>query len=168
MKLFLLVLLVGFFSVPRGNADCVCIKEPDRSAEKVRSDRRKAFDKATVVFEGKVVALDSYRVTFRLRKRWKGPTQDEVKLSTGAVRGYDGTPLPKECSYRFELGEEYLVYVNGADDNMEAVSCLTFQIDSASDEEKTLDQIRAHETIHAKSGVLPNRYGNNNPQGPGK
>ena len=154
MKLFLLILLVAFSWEPYHNTDCVCIKEPHPSEEKVRSDRGRAFDKATAVFEGKVIALDPYKVRVRLQKAWKGPTQDEVALSTGAVRGFDGTPLPKECSYRFELGEEYLVYVYGAADKLEAASCLTFQMRDAAEEEKILDQITTHETIHVKSNAV--------------
>ena len=89
MKLLSLSVLL-LFSITFRAPDCVCIKDPHRSEEKIKADRRQAFDKATAVFEGKVVALNPYTVTFRLQKRWKGPSQNEIVLSTGAVPGYDG------------------------------------------------------------------------------
>src|SRR5258705_4185351 len=147
MKLLLFVVLI--FSLPPATraVDCVCVNEPHPSEEKVKADLRRAYDKATAVFEGKVVALDSFTVTFRLQKRWKGHYPNEVILSTGAVPGYEGTPLPEECSYQFQLGEEYLVYAFGAAKKMKADICSTLPIKSAAEEERGLDQIRLHETI---------------------
>ena len=128
--------------------ECVCLKDPRPSAEKVKAERKQSFDKATAVFAGKVIAIDAYKVTFRLERRWKGDSSlGEVVLSTGAISGYGGTPLPKECGYQFHLGEEYLVYANGAVEKMEADACLTLPIKSAADEERGLDQIRPHQTI---------------------
>lgn len=151
MKLLLFVVLI--FSLPPAvrAADCVCVKEPHPSEEKVKADRRQVYDKATAVFEGKVIALDAYTVRFRLEKRWKDDSLEEVSLSTGAVPGYAGTPLPQECSYQFHLGEEYLVYAFGAAEKMKADICTTLPIRNAAEEERGLDQIRLHETIREKS-----------------
>jgi len=151
MKLLLIVVLI--FSLPPATraADCVCIKQPHPSEEKVKADRRQVYDKATAVFVGKVVALDAYTVTFRLEKRWKGDSLNEVILSTGAVPGYEGTPLPDECGYQFQLGEEYLVYAFGAAKKMKASICSTLLIKNAAEEEKGLDKIKLHETIREKS-----------------
>ena len=148
--LLLFILLFSPLSLMR--PECVCIKDPHPSAEKVKAERRQAFDKATAVFVGKVVALDGYKVTFGLEKRWKGvASPGEVVLSTGAVPFPDGTPFRKECSYQFHLGEEYLVYAFGAVKKMEADVCLTVPIKSAAAEENGLDQIKPHETIRPKS-----------------
>ena len=133
--------------------ECVCIKDPHPSAEKVKAERHQAFDKATAIFAGKVVALDAYKVTFQLEKRWKGDSSlAEVVLSTGAKPFFEGgPPLPKECSYHFTLGEAYLVYTYGPVEKMEANICLTQPIKSAADDENGLDQIKPHETIGQKS-----------------
>jgi hypothetical protein len=155
MKPVLLFILLFYPPPVVRSPECVCIKDPHRSEETVKAERRQAFDKATAVFAGKVVALDGYKVTFELKKRWKGDSRSEVVLSTGAVRGYDGTPLPKECSYYFQLGEEYLVYAYGAVEKMEADLCLTQPIKSAAEEEKGLDQIKPHETIPITNQVYP-------------
>jgi hypothetical protein len=112
-RFFSTVVLTFFVPLAIHAAECVCVQESHRSKEKIEADRREAYDKATAVFAGKVVAVDAYTVRFKLVKRWKGDKTDEVILSTGAVPGYDGTPLPEECSYQFHLGEEYLVYTYG-------------------------------------------------------
>ena len=70
---------------------------------------------------------------------------------TGAVPGYEGTPLPEECSYQFQLGEEYLVYAYAAGEKLKASICSTLMIKNAAAEEKGLDQIKTHETIREKS-----------------
>ena len=146
MELLLYVVLVLLTPATR-SVDCVCVKEAHPSAEKIKADRKLAYDRATAVFEGKVVALDSYTVTFSLQKRWKGSAQKEIVLSTGAVPGYDATPLPEECTYRFQLGEEYLVYAYGSADKLKASMCSTLMIKNAAEEEKGLDQIKPHEAI---------------------
>jgi len=148
--LLLFILLFSPASVVH-SPECVCIKDPHPSEEKVKAERQQAFDKATAIFAGKVVAHDGYKVTFRLEKRWKGDAAvSEVVLSTGATRFF-GTPLAKECSYHFKVGEAYLVYTYGPVEKMEADGCLTQPIKSAADDENGLDQIKPHVTITPKS-----------------
>jgi hypothetical protein len=151
MKLLLILVLLFWLPPPPRTVDCVCVKEPHPSQEKTKADRRQAYDKATAVFAGKVVALDAYTVTLRLQKRWKGDSLDKVVLTTGAVSGQDGTPLPLECSYQFHLGGEYLVYAYGPAEKMMASFCLTSPISDAAEEEKALDEIKPHEIIREKS-----------------
>lgn len=152
MKPLLLIILLFSSSSLMRSPECVCIKDPHPSAEKVKAERRQAFDRATAVFTGKVVAIDAYKVTFRLEKRWKGDSPiAEVVLSTGALTFYEGTPLPKECSYHFHLGEEYLVYALGAVEKMEADVCLTLPVKNAAEEEQGLDQIKPHESFTQRS-----------------
>ena len=151
MKLLLFIVIIFFPPSAERAADCVCVKEPHPSEERVKADRRQVYDKAAAVFAGKVIALDGYSVTIRLEKRWKGDSSlGEVMLSTGAVPGYDGTPLPEECSYQFHLGEEYLVYAFAAAKGMKAYVCSTLPINNAAEEETELDRIKLHETIRKK------------------
>jgi len=147
MTLLLFVVIIFFLPPATRAADCVCVKDPHPSEEQVKADRRQVYDKAAAVFMGKVVALNAYTVTFRLEKRWKGDSLDVVILSTGAVPGYDGTPLPEECSYQFQLGKEYLVYAFGAAKKMKAYACSTLLIENAAEEENGLDEIKPYETI---------------------
>jgi hypothetical protein len=76
--------------------------------------------------------------------------KNELVLSTGAVPGYDGTPLPEECAYQFQLGEEYLVYAYGPAEKLKTDTCNTIRIKDATEEENGLDQIKRHETLSKK------------------
>ena len=147
MRLLLVVALISSLLPATGAVECVCLQEPHPSEEKVKANRKQAYNEATAVFAGKVVALDPYTVKFRLEKRWKGDSGAEVLLSTGAVPGFDGSPLPEECSYQFHLSEEYLVYTYGAAEKMKANSCLTLLIKNAAAEENGLDEITLHKVI---------------------
>jgi hypothetical protein len=89
-------------------------------------------------------------VTFSLEKRWKGDSHGEIILSTGAVPGVDGAPLPAECSYQFYLGERYLVYAYGTAGKMKANSCSTVPVKDAVEEEEGLDEIKPHELLREK------------------
>jgi hypothetical protein len=151
MKLLVTVAIVVSLSSANNNPECVCIKAPHRSAEEVRSNRRQIFDQAAAVFLGKVVSLDAYMVKFRLEKRWKGNAEDELILSTGAVPGFDGSPLPEECAYGFRLGEEYLVYAYLNDQKLKTYGCATLKAKDAADEEEGLDEIKPHEVVRKKS-----------------
>ncbi len=145
MRLLLLLGLILF--LPNlSMADCVCVKDPHRSAEKINADRRTTYEQATAVFTGKVIAVDAYTITFKVIKSWKGTSKTMV-LSTGAVKGIDGTPLPEECSYQFQLEQEYLVYASGPTEKLKALSCSTLVLKDAAEEEKGLDRIKPHETI---------------------
>lgn len=148
MKLLLFVALVFSLSLEPRVASCVCVKDPHPSAEKVKADRKQAYDQARAVFAGKVVALDGFTVKLRLKKRWKGDVVDEVILSTGAVPGPDGTPIPEECSYHFRLGEEYVVYAQGAAEKMKAYLCSVFPIKGAAEEELGLDELKSREMLN--------------------
>ena len=143
MRLLLLVVLISTLSLNAHAVECVCVKEPHPSEEKVKADRKQEYDKATAVFTGEVVALDGFTVKFRLKKRWKGDNQREFVMSTGAVPGHDGTPIPEECSYQFRLGEEYLVYAYGAPDELRTSVCSrTRHMKNAGEEMKGLDEIK--------------------------
>ena len=132
------------------SASCVCVKDPHPSKEKVKADRKQAYVQATAVFTGKVIALDGYTVKLRLKKRWKGDASNEIALSTGAVPGHDGTPIPKECTYHFRLDNEYLVYAHETAGKMKAYLCSVTLIMDAAEEELGLDEIKPHETFREK------------------
>jgi hypothetical protein len=102
---------------------------------------------SAAVFLGKVVSLDAYGVKFRLEKRWKGNPEDDAILSTGAVTGFDGSPVPEECAYQFRLGEEYLVYAYLKDRKLKTYVCDTLKAKDAADEEKGLDEIKPHQIV---------------------
>ena len=133
-------------------AECVCVKEAHPSAQKIEADRRQAYGEAAAVFTGKVVALNAYAVKLKPVKRWKGDDADEVVISTGAVPGPDGTPIPDDCDYNFRLGAEYLVYARGVAGKLRAYLCSALPIKDAAEEKKWLDAARRREASGRKRG----------------
>jgi len=158
MNLLLLFVLILPLSLEPRAASCVCVKEPNPSEAKTKADRRQAFDESVAVFTGEVIALDSFTVKIKLHKRWKGDDAREAILSTGAVPGHDGTPLPKECSYEFRLGEQYLVYAYRMAEKLMANTCSAFPIREAAAEEKGLDEIKGHEIVNQSSAGAPRHF----------
>jgi hypothetical protein len=54
-------------------------------------------------------------VRFRVESVWKGKAFQEVTIFTGQGGG--------DCGYRFEVGESYLVYAYGSNENLSTNIC---------------------------------------------
>jgi len=71
----------------------------------------KARKNSQAVFSGSVVKIEEagymVKVTFKVENSWKGTLPKEVVLFTGRGGG--------DCGYRFEVGQDYLVYAYGKD-----------------------------------------------------
>ena len=93
MKLLGLAILNFSLPLAAHPAECVCVKEPHPSAEKIKIERRRAYGEAAAVFVGKVIALDAYTIKLKLAKQWKGAALDEVVISTKRpARSTDSRP----------------------------------------------------------------------------
>jgi len=74
-----------------------------------------ARKQSRAIFSGRVLEVtenpQTYFVVvkFRIERLWKGNLSDEVTIITGHGGG--------DCGYRFEVGESYLVYAYGSDEN---------------------------------------------------
>ena len=81
----------------------------------VKQQVKKARAKSQAVFVGKVLEIvrpsESYSVIvkFRVESSWKGKLLAELSLTTGRGNG--------DCGYPFEVGQKYLVYAYGSDEN---------------------------------------------------
>lgn len=75
----------------------------------------KAQKKSAAVFTGRVLEItkqpQNFYVTVKLlvEDSWKGNLPQEVTITTGLGNG--------DCGYKFEVGESYLVFANGANEN---------------------------------------------------
>jgi hypothetical protein len=97
--------LLAFHSVD-GRA-CTCnLPQLNRTLRQQVNQSRKH---ARAVFSGSVLRIDeagdSMRVTFKIEGSWKGALSKEVVVVTGRGGG--------DCGYRFEVGQNYLVYAYG-------------------------------------------------------
>lgn len=123
---------------------CVCFGLPEKpTPEQARARLVKDYNEAFAVFSGEVVALDTFKVKFKVEKLWKGDFGDEITMSTGAQENGDGTYTFSSCDFNFKRGEKYLVYAYGASaGEMRAHACTrTRQMTYAEQEAKDLDEV---------------------------
>jgi hypothetical protein len=76
---------------------------------------KKAWKSSNAVFSGKVLEITKQPQNFYVSVRllvvdlWEGNLPKEVTITTGLGNG--------DCGYPFEVGESYLIYANGSDEN---------------------------------------------------
>lgn len=85
-----------------------------------------AFDSAAAVFTGRVTAIEGpsgctissaapTRVTFQAYEVWKGPEQSVIEITTEL--------MSVSCGYEFAIGQSYLVYAYGEEDDLKVSLC---------------------------------------------
>src|SRR4051812_40928451 len=71
---------------------CVCGLSTEKTTpEQARTMLFKDYSNSFAVFSGQVIAVDRFKVKFKVDKLWKGDFGDEIVLSTGAIDNGDGT-----------------------------------------------------------------------------
>ncbi|MCM3869730.1 MAG: hypothetical protein ND895_03380 [Pyrinomonadaceae bacterium] len=137
---------------------CVCAGLPEKpTPEQARAMLVKDYNGAFAVFSGEVVALDTFKVKFKVDKVWKGDFGDDVTMSTGAQDNGDGTYTSSSCDFNFKLGEKYLVYADGASPaKMQAHECTrTRLLKYAEQEMKDLDEVWPHKQMNQGTAEAP-------------
>jgi hypothetical protein len=119
---------------------CVCELPLKRVSLKTAVSKAKAD--AAVVFSGKVIEIDEATVKFSVEGLWKGAPAHEIIMANGA-----GGSIVSDCAYRFELGEEYLVYASGSGAELGTNKCSrTRPLGSASAEIEVLEKLKAKQS----------------------
>jgi hypothetical protein len=143
----LLVLSVFFFAAPFAARACTCSKAPPGMCPGLQKD--------DVAFLGTVTEVENlppspnasdtsaaagtaatpvWRYHFRINERFAGPDSPELDIFSG---GDDG-----DCAFRFQKGEQYIVFPNKADDGrLFATICSGTRL--ASEGRALLPQLRA-------------------------
>jgi hypothetical protein len=115
---------------------------------------QESLEKSTAVFAGKVTIMDipngivissadPVTVTFNVSRIWKGPDHKTLVVTTAR----EGA----SCGYSFKIGEEYIVYAYGEDDELSANIC-----------SRTNSLVNAQEDLQALGeGNLPTNSGSN-------
>jgi hypothetical protein len=107
MTVLILALWVAIVSIQPDNlsnlpSSCGCPGyASDISPEEMRKLIRKEFDTASIVFSGEVIELGTFEVKFKIEKIWKGPSEDEITLLTGAKKIGENTVSRSSCDYDF-------------------------------------------------------------------
>ena len=164
LRTFLLILIVALEATPSLATRCWA-----------RRSVSEELKKSTVVFSGKAVA-EEYRpivtpppgwseggeslvIKFAVERWWKGTGREEVYLYTGVSRWPGGYTRIFSSDFRFNVGEEYLVYAFGDVDHLTTTVCArTTKLEEADEDLKALGE-----------GRLPEKKKTSNaPQAPNK
>lgn len=128
LSIVLLAAAVAVFAAPRRAEACSCVMPP---APKV------ALGTASAVFTGKVVrvdpAPDKHQIVarFEVSRWWKGGGSAHTNVST--------VEAGSMCGVTFAVGEEWMIYAEGAADGLSAGLCSrTRTISEAKDDKKAL------------------------------
>ena len=126
---------------------CACVVSDEKvTPEQAKAMLFKDYSKAYAVFSGQVIAVDTFKVRFKVDKLWKGDFGDEIVMSTGAKANVDGTITTTSCDYSFRLGEQHLVFAYGNSlEEMRAYECTrTRLLKNAEQDMKALDEFWPH------------------------
>lgn len=105
--LFFFVFSTMMTLFPSYGAACSCAQPPGVKEE---------LSQSKAVFSGKVMEIEEKKsvtgfttksALFEVKEAWKGVSQSQIKVTTGAGGG--------DCGYDFKAGQSYLVYANGSD-----------------------------------------------------
>jgi hypothetical protein len=90
-----------------------------------------ALNDATAVFAGRVISVDASRsVTFSVSQIWKGEVSQQLVLNS-----FSGN----SCSFKFQVGQDYLVYATGQSNSLGTGLCnRTRQLSAAGEDLATL------------------------------
>ena len=143
-----LLVLSGITASSRDAEACLCFGSPIQKSETqllemVREDR----DESVAVFAGKVIALDTFTVTFEVDRVWKGAVPKKLTFQTGAKDLDNGEVMVSSCDFSFEVGSSYVVFGAGASlAHLRATQCtLTMLLKTADDTIKRLDLLAERE-----------------------
>ena len=115
MKKFLLVIGIAMVIVFGELEARACTCELPLAKLTIKQQVKKARAQSQAVFVGEVLVVvrpsESYTVIvkFRVESSWKGKLRTELSLTTGLGGG--------DCGYPFEVGQKYLVYAYGSNEN---------------------------------------------------
>lgn len=128
-------LMLTLYPQPVSACSCAILETP-----------AEAFESATAVFSGTVTAIegpsgcvistaDPARVTFQIYEVWKGPEQSVIDITTAL--------MSPSCGYEFAVGQSYLVYAYGEEDNLQVSLCSrTNTLSSAGEDIQALGESR--------------------------
>jgi hypothetical protein len=102
---FLFLVLAGAARAESTGA-CACAPAADHAV--------KELGRHQGAFAGKVTGVEGERVTFDVARVWKGPREKALTLTANGKPG---------CTFRFEVGKEYVVFADGQKDALSTDVC---------------------------------------------
>ncbi len=122
MKKFIFsIVIFAFISVITGSKILACSCSPSADNIPFEEKVKEAVDISTAVFSGEVSEVKKepgtffVKVKFKVKTAWKNKFVKEITITTGLNDGL--------CGYNFEVGEEYLIYAYGKQNNLGTGIC---------------------------------------------
>jgi hypothetical protein len=122
MKKFIFsIVIFAFISVITGSKILACSCAPSADNIPFEEKVKEAVDISTAVFSGEVSEVKKepgtffVKVKFKVKTAWKNKFVKEITITTGLNDGL--------CGYNFEVGEEYLIYAYGKQNNLGTGIC---------------------------------------------
>lgn len=113
-----LMSVVFLFASAENSLACSCLF----SDKPVKTQVKKAYKDSNAIFSGEVTEItesstDEYYliVKFKVEESWKGKAEKEITITTAADSAM--------CGYGFKVGEKYVVYAHGSDDELSTNIC---------------------------------------------
>ena len=137
----LIALMISLVLLPAGMLACGCVSiDGPRSIDELVSG---AVRGSNAVFSGTVIRFEFRKgisvpkevqgmpgvewetkvAVFSVDQWWKMPAFNEMTLITKEMRGSDGSGFGSSCDYHFKIGETYLVFADGSEDELRTHSC---------------------------------------------
>lgn len=141
---------------------CVCaLPEEPITAEQARTALIYDFNRASAVFSGEVIELDTVNVKFKVEKLWQGDFGDEITMSIGTKDPETGYLIRGSCDYRFKSGEKYLVFAYKTFDGAlhTNICTRTDLLRKVEPEMKILDEIHPPKLKNQKMSIPANLFG---------
>jgi hypothetical protein len=94
-------------------------------------------------------------IKFSVERWWKGSGEEEVFLYTGVSRWPGGYTRIVGEDFKFKVGDEYLVYAFGENENLATTECeRTTKLEKADEDLKALGEGRRPEKKKAKVSLV--------------
>jgi hypothetical protein len=157
------IVVAVFLLLMSGSAlGCICaLPEEPLTAAQARTALIYDFDRASAVFSGEVIELDTVNVKFKVEKLWQGDFGDEITMSIGTKDPETGYMIRGSCDYRFKPGEKYLVFAYKTFDGAlhTNICTRTDLLRKVEPEMKILDEIHPPRLKNQKISIPANLFG---------
>ena len=130
---------------------CWCRREPLTTDAEIKRNIRQSLKDSKIVFSGKVVEKSTTALKFQVRALWKGTTSNEITFTSQNYllqTNENGVEhFIWDCAYSFDVGQEYLVYAQTIQGQLEVSKCSRTQfLDSAAHDVTELDRLTKRRT----------------------
>lgn len=116
---------------------CSC----ERNFKPLKWQVKDAYVNSTAVFSGEVVEIkpsptnpDMLAVKIKVGNSWKGKLAEEITITTAKDSAM--------CGYGFEVGQSYLVYAFGANDDLMTTNCSRTKLSSYKQDIRFLNKLK--------------------------